>query len=217
MTVVTRAHIETEAMDAQIRLAELEQRNRVLEAELEQLRVYKDYAYTDMLTEIPNRRFYHERLIQEVARARRSRHQLGLALRDRDFFKEINDQIGHRAGDQVLKFFAQFLRVNLRQEDILCRIGGDEFSVILPDTDADHAEIFFDRVKAKLDRIDLSLDGRADVRVSFSCGIASFAPEYTHEDFIEQADHALYTAKARGKNQVCAASVNESLASRLVN
>ena len=217
MTVVTGANVDTEAIDAQVRLAELEQRNRVLEAELEQLRVYKDYAYTDMLTEVPNRRFYHERLVQEIARARRGRHQLGLALVDLDYFKEINDQIGHRAGDQVLKFFAQFMRVNLRQEDMLCRIGGDEFSVILPDTDADHAEILFDRVKAKLDRIDLSLDGRPDVKVSFSCGIASFVPEYTTEDFIEQADHALYTAKARGRNQVCAGSVNESLASRLVN
>jgi diguanylate cyclase (GGDEF)-like protein len=218
MTVVTGSTIiDTEVINSQVRLAELEQRNRALEAELEQLRVYKDYAYTDMLTEVPNRRFYHERLIQETARVRRSRHQLGLALLDLDYFKEINDQIGHRAGDQVLKFFAQFLRVNLRQEDMLCRIGGDEFAVILPDTDADHAGVYFDRVKAKLDQIDLSLDGRSDVKVSFSCGIASFASEYSTEDFVEQADHALYSAKARGRNQVCASSVNESLVSRFVN
>ena len=105
--------------EAQIRLAELERRNQVLEAEVQQLRVYKDYAYTDVLTEIPNRRFYHERLVQEMARARRGQNPLGLALIDLDFFKEINDQIGHRAGAQVLKFFSQFLRVNLRQEDIL--------------------------------------------------------------------------------------------------
>ena len=62
------------------RLAELERKNQVLEAEVEQLRVYKDYAYTDVLTEVPNRRFYHERLIQEMARARRGQHPLGLAL-----------------------------------------------------------------------------------------------------------------------------------------
>ena len=143
--------------EPQVRLAELERKNQLLEAEVQQLRVYKDYAYTDVLTEVPNRRFYHERLVQEMARSRRGRHPLGLALVDLDYFKEINDQIGHRAGDQVLKFFAQFLRVNLRQEDILSRIGGDEFSVILPDTDSEQAEIFFDRVKAKLDRVDLSL------------------------------------------------------------
>lgn len=208
------ANREVEALQ---RLAELERKNQLLEAEVERLRVYKDYAYTDVLTEVPNRRFYHERLLQEMARARRGQHSLGLALLDLDFFKEINDQIGHRAGDQVLRFFSQFLRVNLRQEDILCRIGGDEFSLILPDTDAQHAEILFDRVKAKLDRVDLSLGGKADIRLSFSCGIASFKAEHSSEDFIDQADHALYTAKARGRNQVVAASFSPALANRFVN
>lgn len=203
--------------EAQVRLAELERKNQQLEAEVEQLRVYKDYAYTDVLTEVPNRRFYHERLVQEMARSRRGRHPLGLALVDLDYFKEINDQIGHRAGDQVLKFFAQFLRVNLRQEDILCRIGGDEFSVILPDTDSESAEIFFDRVKAKLDRVDLSLDGKASINLSFSCGIAAFRENHSPEDFIDQADNALYTAKAQGRNQVVAANLGETLVSKFVH
>jgi diguanylate cyclase (GGDEF)-like protein len=203
--------------ETQIRLAELERRNQTLEAKNQQLQVYKDYAYTDVLTEIPNRRFYHERLVQEMARARRGQNPLGLALVDLDFFKEINDKVGHRAGDQVLKFFSQFLRVNLRQEDVLCRIGGDEFSVILPDTDAENAEIFFDRVKTKLDRIDLSLDAQAKINLSFSCGIATFSSEHTPEDFIEQADQALYTAKARGRNQVVAANYRQATANQVVN
>jgi diguanylate cyclase (GGDEF)-like protein len=203
--------------ETQIRLAELERRNQTLEAKNQQLQVYKDYAYTDVLTEIPNRRFYHERLVQEMARARRGQNPLGLALVDLDFFKEINDKVGHRAGDQVLKFFSQFLRVNLRQEDVLCRIGGDEFSVILPDTDAENAEIFFDRVKTKLDRIDLSLDAQAKINLSFSCGIATFSSEHTPEDFIEQADQALYTAKARGRNQVVAANYRQATANQFVN
>jgi len=203
--------------ETQIRLAELERRNQTLEAKNQQLQVYKDYAYTDVLTEIPNRRFYHERLVQEMARARRGQNTLGLALVDLDFFKEINDKVGHRAGDQVLKFFSQFLRVNLRQEDVLCRIGGDEFSVILPDTDAENAEIFFDRVKTKLDRIDLSLDAQAKINLSFSCGIATFSSEHTPEDFIEQADQALYTAKARGRNQVVAANYRQATANQFVN
>ncbi len=203
--------------EPQVRLAELERKNQLLEAEVQQLRVYKDYAYTDVLTEVPNRRFYHERLVQEMARSRRGRHPLGLALVDLDYFKEINDQIGHRAGDQVLKFFAQFLRVNLRQEDILSRIGGDEFSVILPDTDSEQAEIFFDRVKAKLDRVDLSLDGKASINLSFSCGIASFLESQNPEDFIDQADNALYAAKAQGRNQVVAANLGETLVSKFVH
>ena len=111
MSLLTTTH----QTNLQAKLEELERRNQSLEAEIERLRVYKDYAYTDALTEIPNRRFYYERLLQEVARARRGAHPLTLALVDLDFFKQINEQVGHRGGDQVLKFFSQFLRVNLRQ------------------------------------------------------------------------------------------------------
>src|SRR3954466_2137039 len=162
----------------QTRLEELERRNQLLEAEVERLRVYKDYAYTDPLTEIPNRRFYYERLLQEIARARRGNHVLALALVDLDLFKAINDEVGHRGGDQVLKFFSQFLRVNLRQEDVVCRIGGDEFAIIMPDTTPEKASVFFDRVKHKLDQLELAIDGRRAITLSFSCGLARFKPEY---------------------------------------
>src|SRR5262245_53775204 len=120
----------------QSKLEELERRNKLLQAEIERLRVYKDYAYTDPLTEVPNRRFYYERLLQEISRARRANRPLTLALVDLDMFKQINDAVGHQGGDQVLKFFAQLVRENLRQEDVVCRIGGDEFAIIFPETTA---------------------------------------------------------------------------------
>ena len=195
----------------------LERRNQLLEAEIERLRVYKDYAYTDALTEIPNRRFYYERLLQEIARARRSSSPLTLALVDLDLFKDINDEVGHRGGDQVLKFFSQFMRVNLRQEDIVCRIGGDEFAIILPDTSADKAAVFFDRVRSKLDQIEISIDGRSRLLVSFSCGLAAFKPDYLPEDLIEEADHSLYSAKARGRNRVVSAASTPALVSQAVH
>src|SRR5262249_24110243 len=172
--------------DIEAKMEELERRNQLLQAEIERLRVYKDYAYTDVLTEIPNRRFYYERLLQEIARARRSGTALTLALVDLDRFKNINDEIGHRGGDQVLKFFSHFLRVNVRQEDIVCRIGGGEFAVILPDTTAENAAVFFERIRGKLDRIDISIDGsRSRLALSFSCGLARFKQEYLPEDLIE--------------------------------
>ncbi len=201
----------------QNRLEELERRNQLLEAEIERLRVYKDYAYTDALTEIPNRRFYYERLLQEVARARRGGHALTLALVDLDLFKEINQDVGHRGGDQVLRFFSQFLRVNLRQEDVICRIGGDEFAIILPDTTADRAAIFFDRVRQKLDQVEISIDGRSRLALSFSCGLALFKPDYLPEDLIEEADHSLYSAKARGRNRVVTAAASPALVSRAIH
>jgi two-component system, cell cycle response regulator len=199
------------------RLEELERRNQLLEAENERLRVYKDYAYTDALTEFPNRRLYYGRLLQEVARARRGPHSLTLALVDLDLFKQINEEVGHRGGDQVLKFFSQFIRVNLRQEDVLCRIGGDEFAIIMPDTTPDRAAVFFDRVRKKLDQVELSIDGRPPLTLSFSCGLARFKPEYLPEDLIEEADHSLYSAKARGRNRVVAAETTEAMVSRAVH
>ena len=190
---------------AEMRMEDLERRNRQLQAEVERLRVYKDYAYTDPLTEIPNRRFYYERLLQEISRARRVNRPFTLVLLDLDLFKGINDEVGHHGGDQVLKFFAQFVRQNLRQEDIVCRIGGDEFAVILPETVASSAKTVFDRLREKLQESRISVGGRARVTVSFSCGIAEFKSEYLPEDLIEEADHSLYSAKASGRNRVVAA------------
>ena len=186
-------------------LQELRDRNRLLEAEVERLRVYKEYAYTDVLTEVPNRRFYYERLSQEVARARRKGHQLSIALIDLDYFKTLNDRAGHRAGDQVLKFFAQFLRANLRQEDVVCRLGGAEFTLLLPDTSVPNAKILIERIRAKLDRIELSIDGQTRCELSFSCGLASYQTGLLAEDLLEEADHSLFTAKAKGRNCVVAA------------
>jgi diguanylate cyclase len=198
-------------------MEELERRNRQLEAEVERLRVYKDYAYTDPLTEIPNRRFYYERLLQEISRARRGNRPLTLALVDLDLFKEVNDAVGHHGGDQVLKFFAQFMRENLRQEDIICRIGGDEFAVILPETPAAKATKFFDRVREKLDHMEFSAGGRLRVSISFSCGVAEFRPEYLPEDLIEEADHSLYSAKATGRSRVVIAPPSPPLVSRVIH
>jgi diguanylate cyclase (GGDEF)-like protein len=190
-------------------MEELINRNRVLEAEVERLRIYKDYAYTDVLTEMPNRRFYYERLSQEVARARRNGHQLSVALIDLDHFKALNDRAGHRAGDQVLKFFAQFLRANLRQEDVVCRLGGDEFTLLLPDTAVANAKLLVERIRKKLDRIELSIDGRTRCELSFSCGLASYQSGLLAEDLLEEADHSLFTAKARGRNRVVSAVASQ--------
>jgi len=198
------------------RVEELEQRNRELEAEVARLRVYKEYAYTDPLTEIPNRRFYYERLLQEISRARRTNRPLTLALLDLDLFKEINDVAGHYGGDQVLKCFARLIRENLRQEDVVCRIGGDEFAIIFPETPANNATVFFDRLRGKLGQSRLSI-GRTRITISFSCGVAEFRPEYLPEDLIEEADHSLYSAKSGGRGRLVIAPASLPLVSRVIH
>ena len=204
-------------LDVEFRLRELERRNQLLQAEVERLRMYKDCSYTDVLTEVPNRRFYHDRLRQEMARARRGNHPLTLAVIDIDGFKQLNDRYGHRVGDEILRFFAQFLRVNLRLEDIVCRRGGDEFAVIFPETSAERAGAYFDRVRRKLERMQIAIGERLQIRLTFICGIATFHPEFTPEDFVEQVDHALYSARTRGRNRMVATPAGNATASRFLN
>lgn len=205
------------AAAVETRIDELERRNRQLEAEVERLRVYKEYAYTDPLTGIPNRRYYYERLLQEISRTRRTTRPMSLALLDLDLFKNVNDSVGHTGGDQVLKFFAQFVRENLRQEDIVCRIGGDEFAVILPETPADKAVLFFARLRKKLEETKISAGLRRALSISFSCGIAEFRPEYLPEDLIEAADHSLYSAKVAGRGCEVIAPPTPPLVSHVVH
>ena len=190
----------------QLSYEELLRQNEALTAEVQRLRIYKDYAYTDVLTEIPNRRYYYERVVQEVARAMRSGHALTVALVDLDHFKTINDREGHSAGDQLLKFFAQFLRSSIRQEDTVCRLGGDEFALLLPDAPLQEAAAILDRIRQRLSRVQLSIDGRGTCELSFSCGLATHRPGLVAEDLLEEADHSLFTAKARGRNRVISAA-----------
>src|SRR5262249_33859371 len=103
------------------------------------------------------------------------------------------------------------------QEDIVCRIGGDEFAILLPETPARRATVFFDRVREKLDQLDISVAGSTRLVVSFSCGLAEFRPDYLPEDLIEEADHSLYSAKAGGRVRVVIAPSSPPFVSRVVH
>ena len=156
-------------------------------------------AQTDSLTGLYNHRYFHDRLRAELTRASRSREAVGLLMLDIDDFKRVNDVYGHGAGDQVLTELAEHLRVAIRGSDVVCRLGGEEFGVIVPGGDAADALTLAHRLTEKLAGVEFGLAGRITVSVGISQG-----PEHAMNprELVACAEAAMMTAKARGKNQI---------------
>ena len=185
--------------------ARYEERIAALEAEVRALRPYKRMAVIDHLTGIFNRRYFDHRLGEETARMRRKGFPFCVALIDLDHFKRINDTHGHKTGDRVLVSFARFLQANLRRVDVICRIGGEEFGVIMPETHITAGLAIVERLLGRLLERPLPVEGGPAVAVSFSCGIVSNGHSLTDTDrLFEVADQALYAAKRSGRSRVMA-------------
>jgi diguanylate cyclase (GGDEF)-like protein len=157
-------------------------------------------ADLDALTSLHNRRYFHDTLAREVARAQRYDRRLGLVVFDIDDFKAINERVGHLAGDSVLAQLAERVRTVVRSADIACRVGGDEFAVILPESTLADAEQLYRRLQFAVARP----TGPAD-RLHLSAGIAELTPGDDAVSFFERADEALFRAKETGKGQAIAA------------
>ncbi|MDI6711193.1 MAG: diguanylate cyclase [Bacillota bacterium] len=179
----------------------LQSGRRVIELEREVRRL----AATDFLTGLLNRRFFMDRLETEINRAARENINLSLVITDIDHFKRVNDTWGHQAGDLVLREFAACLTSLCRPYDFTGRYGGEEFIICLPRTDCDQAAAVAERMRAGIERLSVPLAAGACVSVTSSFGVASLAgPEAQDIDsLINQADKALYRAKAEGRNRVC--------------
>jgi diguanylate cyclase (GGDEF)-like protein len=157
-------------------------------------------ADLDALTSLHNRRYFHDTLAREVARAQRYDRRLALVVFDIDDFKAINERVGHLAGDSVLAQLAERVRTVVRSADIACRVGGDEFAVILPESTLADAEQLYRRLQFAVGRP----TGPAD-RLHLSAGIAELTPGDDAVSFFERADEALFRAKETGKGQAIAA------------
>lgn len=159
-------------------------------------------AITDDLTQLYTRQYIDERLAQEIQRAQRYQHPFTLLLMDLDHFKLVNDNHGHTAGDQVLKTFSAIVHEHLRDSDMAGRFGGEEFIVILADTDLEGGMVFAERIRAAAEQASVIKDGH-DIAVTVSIGVASY--QALHGDkailLIEDADEALYQAKQAGRNK----------------
>ncbi len=158
----------------------------------------------DSLTGLYNRRFLEERLAEEMSRSRRYGRHLSLLLLDIDDFKKYNDGFGHQAGDQALQLISQTIMVTVRKVDIVTRFGGEEFLIILPETEKNTARSIAERIIARIDHLGTS-DSEDNLRdrLTVSIGLASFPVDAKDEkDLVGKADIALYEAKREGKNKL---------------
>ncbi len=135
-------------------------------------------------------------------KSRRYQVPLSMLFLDLDNFKIINDTLGHLQGDQVLKTLADYLRRGMRQADVVCRYGGEEFVVLLPETGLEQALRLAERLRHHISRMAIPLPGR-DLYVTVSIGAAVLTPHMDGEALVAAADAAMYRAKQAGRNQVC--------------
>jgi diguanylate cyclase (GGDEF)-like protein len=162
-------------------------------------------AITDELTSLVNRRRFLAALDAEIVRASRLGGTLSVVLADLDDFKRINDRFGHPAGDIVLLKFADLIRAHVREVDVPGRLGGEEFAILLPETDAQGALTGAERLRRALAEHSFELEGRT-VEVTASFGVAEHTPGQSADELLRSADAALYRAKEQGKNRVSSAA-----------
>jgi two-component system cell cycle response regulator len=183
--------LETANREKAVLLSELEAKNAQL-AEL---------AQTDPLTGIANRGHIEHCLADEVERARRFGHPLAVGMLDVDHFKRINDGFGHPFGDRVIREVARILAETVRQVDKVGRYGGEEFLMVLPDTELQGAHILAERIRALIEAAGFDPEG---YRGTVSIGVAEWRPDVpSWEALVSRADKALYEAKDAGRNRVC--------------
>jgi two-component system cell cycle response regulator len=163
-----------------------------------------ELSVTDPLTGLQNRRYLEGHLRTLVSEAIRAGRSLSMLVADIDHFKVINDTYGHDGGDEVLKEFAVRLKRNTRGIDLACRLGGEEFVIIMPDTDLEHAYQIGERLRACIAADEFTVSGNS-VRVTASVGIGTLENSNdTPETMFKRADNALYLAKRQGRNRVVA-------------
>ncbi len=192
--------LATKFSRAQEYLYLIEDDNQQLSDELDRVRLL---SLTDELTGLPNRRAFMRRLEDEVSRVQRHGTPLSLVIMDLDFFKKINDERGHPAGDAVLRHYAQSVLSIFRHHDLVARYGGEEFAVLLPNTDQIGVLRALEKVRRRLLEVTTQLEDEEGVLLpTYSAGVAEYSSGETAHRFIERADAALYAAKRNGRDRV---------------
>jgi diguanylate cyclase (GGDEF)-like protein len=162
----------------------------------------RSLAIRDGLTGLYNYRYFWEVLHREVELSRRYRHPLSLLFLDLDDFKKVNDTLGHQVGDMVLKALGDYLQSAVRQVDLVCRYGGEEFIVLLAATEFSQAQIIAERLCQGISQIKIELPDQ-ELHFTVSIGVTELEPNMDGDTLVKAADAAMYRAKQAGKNRVC--------------
>ncbi|MEW5822222.1 MAG: diguanylate cyclase [Cyanobacteriota bacterium] len=159
-------------------------------------------ADTDSLTKLKNRRYFSTEATKELNRAKRYGHTLALFMIDIDNFKQINDKYGHLTGDLVLKKIAKIISLKARESDIICRYGGEEFVMVIPETDPKKASYTAEKIRKLVEKTKITIDDK-EIDLTISIGIALNTPKnmISLKELVDFADRALYSAKNSGKNK----------------
>ena len=176
---------------------------------IQRYRVLRSFMVKDSLTGLLNHTKIKQELALEIVRAQRQNNTVIFAMIDIDFFKKVNDTYGHPAGDRVIKSLSRLLQQRLRKSDAIGRYGGEEFAVILKDTELQSAYTALDNIRRAFEQIVQHSD-TAEFSATFSCGLAAFPEFSTDEDINNAADRALYEAKGLGRNRVVIAKNQQS-------
>jgi diguanylate cyclase (GGDEF)-like protein len=176
---------------------------------IERARLYsqmEQMSITDPLTKLSNRRYFDNRLNEELSRAQRNEHSLCVTMLDIDHFKKVNDTYGHAMGDTVLKGVAEIIRREARGTDLPARYGGEEFILVAPETTLDAAQVLAERLRQAVEQTEFAGEGEDETQklhVTISLGVAAFPDSASDKDsLVKRADQALYGAKEGGRNQV---------------
>ncbi len=180
---------------------ELERKNKLI---LEQVRQLDYLARTDSLTKLPNRRDFMEHANMEMSRYKRNGSPFSIVMIDIDFFKKINDAFGHECGDYVLVETAECIRKNLRTHDHIARWGGEEFIILLPETESEGAVEVAEKIRCQI-QDDQFIFGSYCPEVRLTLGVSAIESGKTLQDCIRMADQALYRGKKSGRNKVVTA------------
>jgi len=183
---------------------DMQHANREIESLKEKVARYKNEATKDPLTKLDNRRSFDEKLRTALEEANNEKNPLCLIIADVDHFKKVNDTHGHLVGDNVLRVVAATMRESIKGKDMLARIGGEEFAVLLPDTPYEGAMKLAEDIRVSFEKLDLKKKstGESLGRITMSLGVTTYRPSEDAESFIHRADQALYQSKESGRNRV---------------